>query len=194
MLTPTSGERRSTTEARGDCFGQSRTARDQHQPANSRAIAVLATTAGLWRASKPAHRACRQHRQGVISVLSLIGRRVSFQSICPTPEVFKASPVPYAGIEWRQKADLLWRVVRFNERHVSGPYGSMLRRNGRFVNFDSFVTVGYPGPAHSAALAEHELLPLKFHPNHSLRVSGRNESPSLVGAWVHSRAPSQEPL
>ena len=53
MLTPTSGARRSSTEVQRAWFSQSRTASDQHQPASSRAMAVLATTARLRRASKP---------------------------------------------------------------------------------------------------------------------------------------------
>src|SRR5215210_4399262 len=36
------------------------TASDQHQPANSRAIATLAITGRFLRASKPAHRECRR--------------------------------------------------------------------------------------------------------------------------------------
>ena len=38
----------------------SRTARDQHQPASSRAIAALATTERFLRASKACQRACRR--------------------------------------------------------------------------------------------------------------------------------------
>ena len=40
----------------GNQLRQSRTASDQHQPANSRAIAVLATTARLRRTSKETQR------------------------------------------------------------------------------------------------------------------------------------------
>ena len=54
-------ERRETINDGGKRGGQSsRTASDQHQPASSRAIAVLATTARFPRASKLAHRRCRR--------------------------------------------------------------------------------------------------------------------------------------
>ena len=60
MSTPTRGENTigAGGKARVKCGYSCRTARDQHQPASSRATAVLATTGRLRRASKPAQREC----------------------------------------------------------------------------------------------------------------------------------------
>ena len=60
MSTPTRGGNIIGAGGKGrvKCGYSSRTARDQHQPASSRATAVLATTGRLRRASKPAQRAC----------------------------------------------------------------------------------------------------------------------------------------
>ena len=146
MLTPTSGERRSSTEVRGR-VGQSRTASDQHQPASSRAMAVLATTVRLRRASKWTQRSCRRRlarwprsrAAGVGGVLAAaqLGADPVGRAVVPGGLDQQPAGVPVAGLgdrplaSGRRRRRTRWAPARGRRRSSGRSTGASRRSRPR---------------------------------------------------------------
>src|SRR5262249_15194193 len=51
-----------------------------------------------------------KQRHGVVTADALGGRRIGFEAIGPSPEMFESFSIPYHRIKWCKKPDSTWRV------------------------------------------------------------------------------------